>query len=102
MNEREYYERQACLLIKRYKRDSELSYKEIARRLESHGVLIDPQVLTNKVNRGTHSFSFALHLLAVLGVTSIDIPPYPPVVSKKQTPGVISVTRAKSRPPKSA
>ena len=85
MEEREFYEQQARLLIKRYRRDAEISYKELARRLEAHGLKIEPQVLTNRINRGTYTFSFALHLLAALGVATIDVPKFsrPRAKSKK-------------------
>ena len=55
-----------------------MSYLELARRLKSHGVTIDEQVLINRINRGTYSFAFALQVLAALGVDSVKVPKLPP------------------------
>jgi hypothetical protein len=74
VNARDFYETQAKALIKGLREDKNLSYKELARRLAGVGVVIDVQVLINRINQGKFSFTFALQLLAAMGVESIDIP----------------------------
>lgn len=75
---RDHYERRAKDLIKEIRKEKNISYKDLARRLEGHGVTIDAQVLINRVNAGKFSFSFALQLLAAMGVSTLDIPDYKP------------------------
>ena len=74
MKPREFYEGRAKSLIKDLREDKGLSYKELARRLESEGVHMDVQVLINRVNQGKYSFVFALQLLAAMGVETLDVP----------------------------
>lgn len=46
--------------------------------LEQAGMApVQPKTLTDKLRRGSYSLPFALHALAALGVTRIDIPPLP-------------------------
>lgn len=77
-NARGYYESRAKALIKETRKEKNISFKDLARRLEGHGVHIEPQVLINRVNAGKFSFSFALQLLAAMGVDTLDVPAYAP------------------------
>lgn len=77
-NRRRFYQQQARDLIRNLRVDKDLTYSELARRLQAYGVQIETQSLTNKINRGTYSFTFALQVLAAMGVDKISIP-QPPV-----------------------
>lgn len=79
---RQFYERQAKAILQDLRLDKELTHAELARRLEAHGVRIEPQVLINKLNRGTYSFAFALQVLAAMEVKTLRIPRAPEVASK--------------------
>lgn len=83
MNAREFYETRAKSLIKDLREEKNISYKDLARRLEAEGVLIDVQVLINRVNQGKFSFAFALQLLAAMGVESIEVPRAPRARARK-------------------
>ncbi|MBS4037724.1 MAG: helix-turn-helix transcriptional regulator [Hydrogenophaga sp.] len=74
MNERDFFEARAKSIIKDLREEKGLSYKELARRLESQGMRIDVQVLINRVNQGKFSFAFALRLLAAMGAEHVDVP----------------------------
>ncbi len=74
MKAREFYEARAKSLIKDLREEKNISYKDLARRLEAEGVVMDVQVLINRVNKGRFSFAFALQLLAAMGAQSIDVP----------------------------
>jgi transcriptional regulator with XRE-family HTH domain len=69
-----FYEARAKSIIKDLRESKQLSYKELARRLESEGVDIDVQVLINRVNQGKYSFAFALQLLAAMGADVVAVP----------------------------
>lgn len=75
--QRQFYEEQARTLIQRLREDKDVSYSDLARRLQAHGSLQSRQTLTNKLNRGGYSFEFALQVLAALGVTTLRIPQLP-------------------------
>ena len=77
MKPRDFYEARAKSIIKDLREDKNLSYKELARRLEAQGVVIDDRVLINRINRGGFSFAFALQLLAAMGAESVDVPRLP-------------------------
>lgn len=84
MKPREFYEAQAKFIIKDLREDKGLSYKELARRLESEGVHMDVQVLINRVNQGRFSFAFALQLLlSAMGVDGLNVPQPPRAAAKK-------------------
>ena len=74
MKPRAFYEARAKSLIKDLREEKNISYKDLARRLEAEGAPIDVQVLINRVNQGKFSFSFALQLLAAMGVETLDVP----------------------------
>lgn len=84
MKPRDFYEARAKSLIKDLRESKRVSYKELARRLEAYGVVIDDRVLINRINRGGFSLAFALQVLAALGATSLEVPalPNPPVLPK--------------------
>lgn len=71
---RDFYDLRARSLIKELREGKHLSYKELARRLEAQGTVMDVQVLINRVNKGKYSFAFALQLLAAMGVDHIQVP----------------------------
>jgi len=71
---RDFYEARAKSIIKDLRESQNVSYKELARRLESEGVPVDVQVLINRVNQGKFSFAFALQLLDAMGVKTINVP----------------------------
>ncbi len=74
MNLRQFYEARAKSIVKEVRESKDISYKELARRLEATGVTVDVQVLINRINQGKFSFAFALQLLAVMGVEHLEIP----------------------------
>lgn len=74
MKPNKFYEAGAKSIIKDLRESKQLSYKELARRLESEGVHIDVQVLINRVNQGKYSFAFALQLLAAMGAEVVAVP----------------------------
>ena len=74
MNPRQFYEARAKSIVKEVRESKDISYKELARRLEATGVTVDVQVLINRINQGKFSFAFALQLLAVMGVEQLEIP----------------------------
>lgn len=48
-----------------------VTFKELSRRLEPHGVKLEGAQLSNKVNRGTFSMAFFLQCMRVLDVGAI-------------------------------
>ena len=88
MNPRRFYEAQAKSIIKDLREQKQLSYKELARRLEAEGVLVTDQVLINRINRGSYSFAFALQLLAAMGADTVDVPKAPVSVPHRAKPKV--------------
>jgi hypothetical protein len=65
------------VLIKELRADEELSYKELAKRLEHQGFSVDAKVLANRVNRGNFSAGFALAVLQALGYNNLAFPKAP-------------------------
>ena len=74
MKPRNFYEARAKSLIKDLRESQRVSYKELARRLEAYGLVVDDRVLINRINRGGYSFAFALMVLSALGASSVDVP----------------------------
>jgi hypothetical protein len=74
MSDRNFYEARAKSILKDLREEKQISYKDLARRLEAHGVVMDVQALINRVNKGKFSFTFALQVLAALGVEQLEIP----------------------------
>lgn len=71
---RRFFEARAKSIVKDLRESKQLSYKELAQRLEAQGTPIDVQVLINRVNHGRYSFAFALQLLAALGAEVVTVP----------------------------
>lgn len=86
MKPREFYEARAKSTIKELREQTGVTYKELARRLEAEGVVIEPQVLINRVNQGKFSFAFALQLLAAMNQTTLDLPRYKRQDAKTRRP----------------
>lgn len=61
-------------LVLNLRRDKDLSYKELCRRLEAYGVRMSEQALINKLNRGLYSFGFALLMLDAMQVATVKVP----------------------------
>ena len=77
MKPRDFYEARAKSLLKDLRESKGVSYKELARRLEAYGVVVDDRVLINRINRGGFSLAFALQVLAALGATNLEVPSLP-------------------------
>lgn len=76
--EERLYVEYAARLIGDLKAQLGLDGRTLQSLLEEAGMPpIQPKTLTDKLRRGSYSFPFALHALAALGVTRIDIPPLP-------------------------
>lgn len=86
MKPRDFYEARAKSLLKDLRESKGVSYKELARRLEAYGVVVDDRVLTNRINRGDFSFTFALQVLAALGAPSVNVPALPNARALSRTP----------------
>jgi hypothetical protein len=71
--QRKFYEEQARALILQIREAKDVSYTDLARRLEAYGSMQSRKTLTNKLHRGGYSFEFAPQVLAALGVTSLRI-----------------------------
>jgi hypothetical protein len=71
---REFYEARAKALIKKLRDDREMSYADLALRLQSYGVVMSERVLINRINRGTFTFSFAMMVLDALNADMLEIP----------------------------
>ncbi|MEI6783748.1 MAG: DUF6471 domain-containing protein, partial [Verrucomicrobiota bacterium] len=74
MKPREFYEARSKSLIKELRESKQVSYKELARRLEGYGVVMSDRVLINRINRGGFSFAFAMMVLDALGQQTLDVP----------------------------
>ena len=62
------YERKAKILIKTAMAKQDLDYQKLKELLESKGISITRENLTNKINRGKCSFAFALCLFDALNM----------------------------------
>ncbi len=86
MKPREFYEARSKSLVKDLRESKGVSYKELARRLEAYGVMVDDRVLINRINRGGFSFTFALQVFAALGAQCVDVPALPDARALERTP----------------
>jgi hypothetical protein len=75
-----YYRREALKMIRDAKdrKAKPYAYRDLANDLLQYGVDMDYRALINRLNREAFSFTFALQVLAALGVTHITIPQPPP------------------------
>jgi transcriptional regulator with XRE-family HTH domain len=94
-----FYEKQARDLLKQFREDKQLTYAQLAERLQDHGVTLETRALINKINRGKFTFAFALQVLAALDVVSLRIPNAldPDRAKPSITPGWISARDPRSR-----
>lgn len=82
---RTFYDLRAKSIIKELREARQLTYKDLARRLEAQGTVIDVQVLINRVNKGKFSFAFGLQLLAAMGVEHLAVPQLDTQLRKPET-----------------
>lgn len=76
-SKRELFELRTQSIIKDLRESQNVTYRDLARRLEGFGVVIDERVLANRINRGGYSFAFGLLVLTALGQKTVDIPEFP-------------------------
>jgi len=89
---REFYEARSKSLIKELRDSKQVSYKELARRLESYGVVMSDRVLINRINRGGYSFAFALMVLDALGQPTLDVPKLASALPRVKAPSATTVS----------
>lgn len=65
------YQERLQVLIKDLRYRHDVSYKELARRLERLGFVIDDRVLANRINRGGFHAGLAILVLQALGFTNL-------------------------------
>lgn len=83
--QRKFYEEHARKALLDLRVDKDVSYVDLVNRLRDQGVLLNRRTLTNKLNRGRYTFTFALQVLAALGETSFRVPQLP-VELRRQEP----------------
>jgi hypothetical protein len=76
---RNAYEEMYCMRLREALQDARyekgLTYKELALELErKYEFIIDPDVLKNRMNRGSFSAAFAAMVMTALGHTKLDFP----------------------------
>lgn len=86
MKPRDFYEARSKSLIKELRDSKQVSYKELARRLEAYGVVMSDRVLINRINRGGYSFAFAMMVLDALDEDTLDIPKHPKIHPQADKP----------------
>lgn len=86
MKPREFYDARSKSLIKELRESKQVSYKELARRLEAYGVFMSDRVLINRINRGGNGFAFAMMVMDALGAQVIEIPQHPDIHPKVAKP----------------
>lgn len=74
MKAREFYEARAKALIKELRDRRDMSYADLALKLQAHGVHVSERVLINRINRGAFNFAFALAVLDALGAEVLALP----------------------------
>lgn len=74
---RAFYEARAKALVKELREEKQFTYEQLALALQQYGVRMEVQSLTNRINRGRYSFTFALQVLAAMGVRTIAVPQLP-------------------------
>jgi transcriptional regulator with XRE-family HTH domain len=83
---REFYEARSKSLIKELRESKQVTYRELARRLEAYGVFVSDRVLINRINRGGNSFAFAMMVMDALGADTLDIPKHPKIHPQTTNP----------------
>lgn len=71
------WEKAAWHLLKEEMRKRKIDYKELSRRLETHGIRESADRLNRKVNRRRFPAAFLLACLAALDVKRVDVPADP-------------------------
>jgi len=61
-------------LLQELRTEHQLSWKQLALRLEALGHPIDDRVLANRINRGAISAGFALLMLEAIGMSKLYFP----------------------------
>jgi hypothetical protein len=51
----------------------DVSFKQLSRALDSIGIKEEPKALSNKINRGTFSFTFFLQCMRALKIDTIKL-----------------------------
>lgn len=82
--QRIFYERWAKDYVLQLMQHQGVTYGELADALRAHGAVLDRHALTNKLHRGTYSFTFALQVFAALGETEIPVPRLPAELRRTQ------------------
>lgn len=73
----ERYQERVAALVRELRDERQLTYEKLAEALAGMGVRIKPQVLANKINRGTFNAGFAVMVLEAMGYTGMDFPKPP-------------------------
>ncbi|GLR27684.1 DUF6471 domain-containing protein [Limnobacter litoralis] len=63
------HERQARVVLRSIMARQDVTYKELARKLEMYGSELDHKALSTKINRGKFQFAFFIQCLDALGQT---------------------------------
>ena len=61
------------LFLKAEIKRADITYEELARRLEAHGFTENAASIANKLARGTFAATFLMACLAALGLSGIDL-----------------------------
>ena len=67
------WEQRAARFLKAELKRADVSYKELVRRLEEHGIEETESSVTSKLARGTFAVSFFLAVLAVLEIEGVQL-----------------------------
>jgi len=67
------WKKQARSLIKKKKKKRDIGYEHLSTELEKIGIVEKPPNLSNKINRGTFSFVFALQVFKALGIDYLNL-----------------------------
>ncbi|PQA78067.1 DUF6471 domain-containing protein [Rhodoferax sp. TS-BS-61-7] len=76
LKRRAFYDARAKALLRELRESKQVTYADLAKRLEGYGGVMSERVLISRFTRGTFSLSFALMVLDELGVKSIEVPHY--------------------------
>jgi hypothetical protein len=71
-SERTFWQKEATRLLRMMVSSHEVSYKQLARRLEHFGGKEPEKTLSNKINRGSFSFAFFLRCMAALQIENVQ------------------------------
>ena len=74
MKGREFYKLRAKDLIKELRENRQMSYADLALKLEAYGQVMSERVLINRINRGSFDFAFAMMVMDALSVEVLELP----------------------------